>query len=276
VKFWTTERHGAVCIATFSNPPRNYLVKPAIDEFEQLIEQWRDPSIRAVVIQSRPEDAGFMTHYSVDELNELISDPATSRYSAAIVRRYKVIFDRLQALPKVIIAALNGDTMGGGFELTLACDLRIGQKGDFRYGNPELRVGLIPGAGGTQRLTRLIGLSRAVEWVLRARIVQPEVARELGLVHEVVNDAPARALELAEEIASFPPKAVENAKIALYRGADTNLQAGFEIENMQWTEVMQSDDAQLALRTYIAEELDSRRDWFESENSKNYPTYAGR
>ncbi len=107
--------------------------------------------------------------------------------------------------------------------------------------------------------------------MLRARIVRPEVARELGLVHEVVVDAPARALELAEEIASFPPKAVENAKIALYLGADTNLQAGFEIENMQWTEVMQSDDAQLALRTYIAEELDSRRDWFESANSKNYP-----
>ncbi|MCW2719999.1 hypothetical protein, partial [Pseudonocardia sp.] len=63
--------------------------------------------------------------------------------------------------------------------------------------------------------------------------------------------------------------------IALYLGADTNLQAGFEIENMQWTEVMQSDDAQLALRTYMAEELDSRRAWFESENSKNYPTYAG-
>ena len=275
MKFWTTEQRGAVGIATYSNPPRNYLVKPAIDEFERLIEQWRDPSIRAVVIQSRPEDAGFMTHYSVDELYELISDPATSRYSAAIVRHYKAIFDRLQALPKVIIAALNGDTMGGGFELTLACDLRIGQKGDFRYGNPELRVGLIPGAGGTQRLTRLIGLSRAVEWVLRARIVQPEVARELGLVHEVVDDAPARALELAEEISSFPPNAVEKAKIALYLGADTNLQAGFEIENMQWTEVMQSEDAQLALRTYIAEELDSRRDWFESENSKNYPTYAG-
>ncbi|MDT5025421.1 MAG: enoyl-CoA hydratase [Micromonosporaceae bacterium] len=275
MKFWTTEQRGAVAIATYSNPPRNYLVKPAMDELKQLIEQWRDPSIRAVVIQSRPEDAGFMTHYSVDELYELINDPATSRYSAAIVRGYKAIFDRLQALPKVVIAALNGDTMGGAFELTLACDLRIGQKGDFRCGNPELRVGLIPGAGATQRLTRLIGLSRAVELVLRARSVQPEVAGELGLVHEVVDDAPARALELAEEIASFPPKAVENAKIALYLGADTNLQAGFEIENMQWTEVMQSDDAQLALRTYIAEELNSCRDWFESENSKNYPAYAG-
>jgi enoyl-CoA hydratase/carnithine racemase len=275
VEFWTTEQRDHVTVAIFSNPPRNYLVKPAIDELEQLVEQWRDPSIRAVVIQSRPEDTGFMTHYSVDELHGLITDPTTARYSAAIVRGYKATFDRLQALPKVIIAALNGDTMGGGFELALACDLRIGQKGDFRYGNPELRVGVIPGAGGTQRLTRLVGLARAVEWVLRARIVKPEVALELGLVHEVVEDAPARALELAEEIASFPPKAVGNAKIALYLGADSNLQGGFEIENMMWTEVMQSDDAQLALKTYIDVDLDSRRDWFESESSKNYPAYSG-
>jgi enoyl-CoA hydratase len=273
--FWTTEQRGAVVIATYSNPPRNYLVAPAIDEFEQLIEQWRDPSIRAVVIQSSPEATGFMTHYSVDELYDLISDPATSRYSAAVVRRYKAIFDRLQALPKVVIAALNGDTMGGGFELTLACDLRIGEKGDYRYGNPEVRVGLIPGAGGTQRISRLIGLARAVDWVLRGRIVKPEVAHELGLVHELVDDAAARALELAEEIAKFPPKAVENAKIALYRGHDANVQAGYEIENMQWTEVMQSDDAQLALKTYIAQDVDSRRNWFESENSKNYPNYSG-
>jgi enoyl-CoA hydratase/carnithine racemase len=111
--------------------------------------------------------------------------------------------------------------------------------------------------------------------VLRGRIVRPEVAFELGLVHELVDDAPSRALELAEEIACLPPMSVANAKRALYLGADANLQAAFEIENMAWTEVMQSDDAQLALKTFIAVDPDSRRDWFESENSKNYPTYAG-
>jgi enoyl-CoA hydratase len=111
--------------------------------------------------------------------------------------------------------------------------------------------------------------------VLRGRIVRPEVALEFGLVHEVVDDAPARALELAEEIAFLPPMSVANAKRALYLGADTNLQAAFEIENMMWTEVIQSDDAQVALETFLAVDADSRRDWFESENSKNYPTYSG-
>ena len=196
--FWATDRRGAVEIATFSNPPYNYLDKPVIDELEQLVAGWQDPSIRAVVIQSRAEDSLGFSQYSVEELYALASDPTTSRYSGAIVRGYKAIFDRMTALPKVIIAAMNGDAMGGGFELTLACDLRIGQHGDFRYGNPEVRAGVIPGAGGTQRVSRLVGLARALDWVLRGRIVTPEVAFELGLVHEVVADAPARALELAE------------------------------------------------------------------------------
>ncbi len=264
MEFWTSERRGAVEIATFSNPPRNYIGKPQLDELAQLVAQWRDPSTRAVVIQSRTgENSGF-TQYSVEELYGMASDPGLSRYAGAVVRDYKAM-----------IAAMNGDALGGGFELTLACDLRIGQHGDFRYGNPEVRAGVMPGAGGTQRISRLVGLARALDWVLRGRIVPPEVALQLGLVHEVVDDAPARALELAEEIAMLPPMSVANAKRALYLGADTNLQAAYEIENMNWTEVMQSDDAKVALKTFLDVDPASRRDWFESANSKNYPAYSG-
>jgi enoyl-CoA hydratase len=275
MQYWVTSRRGAVEIAAFSNPPHNYLTKAVIDELDRLVAEWRDPSIRAVVIQSYDQNAGFFTQYSVEELDGLASDPALSRYAGPLVRGYKAIFDQMTALPKVIIAAMNGDAMGGGFELTLACDLRIGQRGDFRYGNPEVRAGVIPGAGGTQRVTRLVGLARALDWVLRGRIVRPEVAFQLGLVHELVDDAPARALELAEEIACLPPMSVANAKRALYMGADANLQSAFEIENMAWTEVMQSDDARVALKNFIGVAPESRRDWFESENSKNYPAYTG-
>src|ERR1700688_706621 len=259
--FWSTERRGAVEIATSSTPPHTYLGKPVIDELEQVVAGWQDPSVRAVVIQSRPEDSLGFSQYSVEELYGMATDPALSRYAGAVVRGYKVIFGRMTALPKVIVAAMNGDAMGGGFELTLACDLRIGQHGDFRYGNPEVRAGVIPGAGRKQRVSRLVGLARALDWVLRGRIVTPEVALDLGLVHEVVDDAPARALELAEEIALLPPMSVANAKRALYLGADSNLQAAFEVENMNWTEVMQSDDAKLALGTFLAVDPASRRDW---------------
>ena len=275
MEFWTSERRGAVEIATFSNPPRNYIGKPQLDELAQLVAQWRDPSTRAVVIQSRTgENSGF-TQYSVEELYGMASDPGLSRYAGAVVRDYKAMFDDMMALPKVVIAAMNGDALGGGFELTLACDLRIGEHGDFRYGNPEVRAGVMPGADGTQRISRLVGLARALDWVLRGRIVPPEVALQLGLVHEVVDDAPARALELAEEIAMLPPMSVANAKRALYLGADSNLQAAYEVENMNWTEVMQSDDAKVALKTFLDVDPGSRRDWFESANSKNYPAYSG-
>jgi enoyl-CoA hydratase/carnithine racemase len=274
MEFWTSERHGTVEIASFSNPPHNYLGKPVIDELGQLVSQWRDPAIQAVVIQSREGGGGF-TQYSVEELHGMASDPALSRYAGAVVRGYKALFDEMTALPKVVIAAMNGDALGGGFELTIACDLRIGQRGDFRYGNPEVRAGVIPGAGGTQRISRLVGLARALDWVLRGRIVTPEIALQLGLIHELVDDAPARARELAEEIALLPPLSVANAKRALYLGADSNLQAAYEVENMNWTEVMQSDDAQTALSTLLAVDPAARRDWFESTNTTNYPTYSG-
>jgi len=275
MQYWSSERRGGVEIATYSNPPNNIISTPVILELDQIVTGWQDPAIRAVVLQSLPQGtAGFST-YSVEELCDTASDPALSRYAAAGVRILKGIFDRMMALPKVTIAALNGDAMGGSFELTLACDVRIGQHGDFRYGNPEVRAGVIPGGGGTQRITRLVGLARALDWVLRGRIVTPEVALELGLVSEVVDDAPARALELAEEIALLPPVAVANAKRALYQGADANLQAAYEIENMHWTEVMQSDDAQLALKTLNAVDPAARRDWFETASSSTYPGYSG-
>src|SRR5579859_7532158 len=98
MQFWVTDRRGAVEIATFSNPPYNYLDKPVIDELAQLVEQWRDPAIRAVVIQSRPQDPGFFSQYSVEELGGLAADPSLSRLAGSLVRGYKVIFDDMMAL----------------------------------------------------------------------------------------------------------------------------------------------------------------------------------
>src|SRR6185437_14821011 len=273
--FWTTEQRGHVAVATFSNPPFNFVTREVFDELGQVVAGCDEPVTRAVVVRSDPQSPAGFSSYSVEELFGVASDPERSRYSGELGRSLKANLDRLTALPKVTIAALNGNALGGSFELTLACDLRIGQHGDFRYGNPGVRAVVIPGGGGTQRITRLVGLARALDWVLRGRIVSPEVAFELGLVHEVVDDAVARALELAKEIALLPPMAVANAKRALYQGADTHLQGAFEIEDMNWTEVMQSDDAQLAMTTILSLKPENARDWFESEGTENYPAYTG-
>jgi len=270
---FTLEDHGDVVVVTFSTTPLNYLNMQSLAEFEQILPTLADPKFRAVVFQSRPEETGFMTHFSVEEIYDLIKVPELSRYSAAVVRDFKAQLDKLAALPKVTIAALNGDTMGGGLEFTLACDIRIGERGDYRYGNPEVRLGIIPGAGASQRLSRLIGLGKAIEIILRGRVVPPEEALALGIISELVDDAPARALEIAREIATFPPLGVAKAKASVYKGFDTDLQSGLEMESLFWMEGMQSDDAQLAMSEFLKVPLDKRRDWI--DNNSAYPEFKG-
>ena len=179
----------------------------------------------------------------------------------------------LRDLPKPVIVAMNGDAMGGGFELSLSCDIRIAARGDHRFGLPEVKLGILPGGSGTQRLSRLIGAGRAVEFILRARVVTPEVALSLGLVHEVVDDAGARGRELAREMASLPPLAVARAKHSVYLGSDTHLTAGLDIEGSAFLETMLSDDGLAAMKTYIAVPFEKRRDWIEAPK---HPEYRGR
>lgn len=254
-----------VLIVTFSSHPLNYLNVASLAQLETLIPVMADTRYRAVVFQSRPDEVGFLTHFSVEEIYALIvQSPETSRYAAEVVRQFKALLDQIAALPKVTIAALNGDTMGGGQELALACDIRIGERGDYRYGQPEVRLGIIPGAGGSQRLARLIGLGKALNMILRGRVVTPEEALDMGIVTELVDDAPARALEIAREVAQLPPIGIAKAKASIYKGFDTNIQAGFEMESLFWMEAMQSDDAKAAMIHFLDLPYEKRRDYIEN------------
>jgi enoyl-CoA hydratase/carnithine racemase len=187
---WNVSERDGVAVAAYANPPMNYLTADGLRELSGLIDGWRARSVRAVVLTGAGDEGRFMTHYSVEEL--LVQQRDQSTILAGARRRhdgYHLLLQRLSDLGKPVIAAMNGDTMGGGFELSLACDIRIGQHGDFRYGLPEVRLGILPGGGGTQRMTRLIGAGNAVEFCIRGRVVTPERAHEMGLVHEVVDDA---------------------------------------------------------------------------------------
>ena len=114
MRFWSTQLRGAVEVATYSNPPYNLVTKEVFDELAQLAIACEDPAIRAVVIQADASGAGFSS-YSVPELYGIASDPALSRYSGALARSLKATLDRLMALPKVTIAAMNGNALGGSF-----------------------------------------------------------------------------------------------------------------------------------------------------------------
>lgn len=220
---WSVEQTGHVVVATYGNPPMNYFCAAGAQELMQLIEAWRNPSVRAIVLCGArgPEYGnGFITHYSVEELLELARNrEALRRSGTSLTRNYHSMVRSLRDLPKAVIVAMNGNTMGGGLEVSLACDIRVGERGDYRYGFPEARLGIIPGGGGTQRLARLIGAGRAVEFILRGRVVTPETALTLGLIHELAEDAVVRARRIADEVATLPPMSVAMTKRAVYEGA---------------------------------------------------------
>jgi enoyl-CoA hydratase/carnithine racemase len=263
VKRWTVERHDRWVLARHDNPPMNYLTARGTVELSELVEQWRDPSIRAVVLAGAVPGR-FITHYSVEELVKLSRDrEALVRTGPQLTDDYHALLQRISDLPKPVIVAMNGDTMGGGFEIALSSDIRIGELGDYRYGLPEVRLGILPGGSGTQRLPRLIGSGRAIEFILRGRIVGPERALELGLVHELADDAVAHAAAVAEELVRMPPVSMAQVKIAVYEGSQLPLAEGLRIESAASLRTRLSDDAVMAMQTYVDLPPEVRRDWLE-------------
>ena len=158
---------------------------------------------------------------------------------------------------------MNGDTMGGGFELSLSCDIRIASAGDHRIGLPEATLGILPGGSGTQRLARLLGAGRAIDFILRGRICRPEEALQIGLVHEVAPDALARARALAAGLAELSPIAIAEIKRAVYQGVELHLDAGLVVESESFMATMFSDEGLATMREYVALPLEKRRDWLE-------------
>lgn len=270
---WNTENNNGVVIAAYNNPPMNYFCAEGAQELGALIEQFAAPEIRAVVLTGGI-NGKFITHYSVEELHAAASDREAMRAAGtSLTVAYHAMLKGLEDLPKPVIVAMNGDAMGGGFELCLSCDIRIADSGDHRFGLPEVKLGILPGGSGTQRLSRLIGEGRAIEFMLRGRVVPPAKALELGLVHEVADNALERAESIAAELAAQPPLAMACIKHAVYRGSDTNLETGLAIEDADFFQTMMSDDGVAAMQTYLDVPLEKRRDWIEQPK---HPEYSGK
>lgn len=214
------------------------------------------PGLRTVILTGGLEDV-FVRHYDVAELQRR-SQGMRKRQMIFTVDRHvpksaiHEIIDFIEASRLVFIAAVNGTAMGGGFELALACDLRVVQAGDYELGLPEINLGLLPGAGGTQRLTRMIGESRAMEFLLLGTVLNPQEMQQIGLAQACVEDALKHSLRLAERLARRPARACANIK-RLVRGAhDWSLSQGEAIERTLFCDCM-VDDASQPLMLAVAE-----------------------
>jgi enoyl-CoA hydratase/carnithine racemase len=221
-----------------------------------LLRAAADPNVWVVVLGAEGEKA-FCVGADLKERNRL--DDAGWLRNRILIRS---LFDTLRALPQPTIASVFGYALGGGFELALNCDLIVASD-DAVFGLPEVRVGILPGGGGTQVLSRKVGVARAKELVLTARRISAQEAFDMGLVTRVVErDALGRStLELAEEICRNSPVAVREAKRAIDRGFEVPLEQGLELEDLAWRRAVASED---------------RPEGIEAFNEKRDPQWKGR
>lgn len=205
-----TERRGAVVLVTLNAPERrNAIDQQMVDGLHRVLDElWHDESLAALVLTGAGDKA-FAAGADIAQLRERTSADALKGINATI-------FNRIEEFPAPVIAAVRGFALGGGCELAIACDLRVLGEG-ARLGQPEVKLGIIPAAGGTYRLPRLIGLGRARELVYTGRMVDAQEALRIGLANLVVPDAEVveRALALANDIAQNGRQAVRGAKRAL-------------------------------------------------------------
>ena len=279
----TTRRDGRVVVATLQNPPHGLMTGVMVRELDALVgEVEHDKGIGAVVLHgAHPER--FLAHYDVAELIEAARATGvrtTRRQAGAALRvvraaarvpgaagaiertpaagllaleRFHELLLRMNRVGAVFIAAIDGSAMGGGCELSLACDVRYMADGDFVIGQPEILLGIMPGGGGTQRLARLVGSGKALELVLEGTALSPQEALELGLVNRLLPQGRVldEAIETAHRLARRPRLAVEGCKRAVYEGGSAPLPYGLHVERAAFMATMTGPAALRGMEAYV-------------------------
>jgi enoyl-CoA hydratase/carnithine racemase len=240
----TEVRAGGVATLRLNRPPMNALSQAMLGGIADAAGALADDeAVKAVVVLG-----GEKAFAAGADISEFGDQEAARR----IGRAFRAAFDGVAAIPRPVIAAVNGFALGGGLELALSCDLRIA--GDrARVGQPEILLGIIPGAGATQRLPRLVGPARAKEMIFTGRQVKADEALAIGLVDRVVPAAELeeQALSWAAELASGAVVAMGLAKAAIDDGLQGSLARGLDVEADAFVEVFGTDDARVGVASFL-------------------------
>ncbi len=246
---WKLERRDAVALATFTRPPRNLMSMAAMGELEQLASEVAEDRDVAVLVLTGGVDGYFVAHADLDDLTKLGKGEAVEGDPGSWGRTFRI----LESMPQPVVAAVDGQAWGGGCELSLACTLRVASE-RAHFGQPEVAVGIIPGAGGTQRLPRLVGAGRAAELVLSARIIDAPEALRIGLVEAVLptDGFVEHVLAWVQSMATKPRAALFAAKRAVIQGLRLPLDEGLRLEGQLFIECQTRPDT-VALQERVAD-----------------------
>lgn len=242
----TVDAATGVGIIRLDRPPMNAINDAVVREFEIVAREVTfEDKVRAVVLTGG--DKIFAAGADIKEMADRTPAEMMNKMGAL-----QAAFTAIEEIPKVVIAAINGYALGGGCELALACDLRVMAE-NGHIGQPEILLGIIPGAGGTQRLPRLVGPARAKDLIFSGRFLKAYEAQQIGLVDLVVpaEETIQAATEMAERYAKGPTVAIRAAKIAINRGLQTDMQNGLLIERELFVNLFATEDQKAGMQSFM-------------------------
>ena len=250
------EDNGNYVICYLSNPPTHTLTSSGVNEIHRFLDQIEKRDDLRVLAFTGDGENVFIKHYEVGELANTAErnlETKKDKQDPKELHAFHTMLLRLRDLDAIVVAGINGNTAGGGCEFSLGCDLRIMADGNFLIGLPETSVGILPGGGGTQRLSRLIGSSRALDLILHAQLVSPKEAFDLGIINKLVSEASfnQELISYCEDLSNRAPIALQQVKKIIHQGLEMTLEDSLLLEQKAFDVTMNSKDAARAMRALL-------------------------
>ncbi len=250
------EDNGNYVICYLSNPPTHTLTSSGVNEIHAFLDQIEKRDDLRVLAFTGDGENVFIKHYEVGELANTAErnlETKKDKQDPKELHAFHTMLLRLRDLDAIVVAGINGNTAGGGCEFSLGCDLRIMADGNFLIGLPETSVGILPGGGGTQRLSRLIGSSRALDLILHAQLVSPKEAFDLGIINKLVSEASfnQELISYCEDLSNRAPIALQQVKKIIHQGLEMTLEESLLVEQKAFNVTMNSKDAARAMRALL-------------------------